>query len=127
MSIMFPSLNHGAKLQTAPIPQSSAIRFEQESALLTYDLISCPACGGDLYRSRRQGIVERYILAVLQIRAYRCHRCRSRFLCLPTLLFRTRDVEPEDERKKRKRKSAEAHAASEAATAAAEKGAPTPR
>ena len=96
------------------------------TALITYDLVSCPACGGDLYRSRRQGIFERYIFSLLLMRAYRCHRCRSRFLCLPTLVFKRRDTEEEDERKKRKRRSPENSAESPSVPVEA-KGAATPQ
>ena len=90
--------------------------------MISYDLIGCPACGGDLYRSRRQGIFERYIFAVVQMRAYRCHRCRARFLCLPTFIFRKRDLEEEEERKKKKARAQ----AQPSESVAAPTDAPTP-
>lgn len=40
---------------------------------------SCPACGGRVRRSRRNGLVERVFLRVLFIRPYRCLTCDRRF------------------------------------------------
>jgi hypothetical protein len=41
---------------------------------------SCPACDSSrLHRSRRRGIVERTILAVIFVRPFRCERCDARF------------------------------------------------
>jgi DNA-directed RNA polymerase subunit RPC12/RpoP len=41
---------------------------------------ACPDCGSHrASRSHRQGILERYVLRVLQIRPYRCIICYRRF------------------------------------------------
>jgi hypothetical protein len=81
------------------------VRFDlRGNELVSYDLLSCPDCGGELYRSRRQGLLERYFFGILHMRAFRCHRCRKRYLCLPTFFFRAREREDEEERSKRKKR-----------------------
>ena len=45
---------------------------------------SCPQCSSaDIYRSRRQGLVEKYILPALRLRPYRCIDCNNRFYDFP--------------------------------------------
>jgi ribosomal protein L37AE/L43A len=40
----------------------------------------CPSCGsGHVSRSHRRGLIERYLLTALRIRAYRCDVCDNRF------------------------------------------------
>jgi hypothetical protein len=53
----------------------------------------CPACGGNLHRSRTRGIIEKAMSRFLQIRVARCHRCRSRFYLKPAYAYRARQVE----------------------------------
>lgn len=41
---------------------------------------SCPVCDSSrLHQSRRRGIVERTILAVIFVRPFRCEKCDARF------------------------------------------------
>ena len=41
---------------------------------------SCPLCQSKrIHKSRRQGILERTILALIFVRAFRCERCDFRF------------------------------------------------
>jgi hypothetical protein len=43
-------------------------------------MICCPNCeSAQVHQSRRKGIVERVILAVLFVRPFRCERCDQRF------------------------------------------------
>ncbi len=43
-------------------------------------MIGCPTCqSGRIHQSRRKGILERGILAVIFVRPFRCERCDSRF------------------------------------------------
>jgi transposase-like protein len=43
-------------------------------------MIGCPLCrSGRIHQSRRKGIIERGILAVIFVRPFRCERCDSRF------------------------------------------------
>jgi len=41
----------------------------------------CPECGStEISRSRRRGLLEHYVLRVLQIHPYRCLSCSHRFV-----------------------------------------------
>ena len=41
---------------------------------------SCPLCQSKrIHKSRRQGILERAILAMIYVRPFRCERCDFRF------------------------------------------------
>ena len=43
-------------------------------------MISCPQCrSGRIHKSRRKGILERAILAMIFVRPFRCERCDYRF------------------------------------------------
>jgi len=43
-------------------------------------MICCPNCeSARIHQSRRKGIVERVILALLFVRPFRCERCDQRF------------------------------------------------
>jgi len=43
-------------------------------------MLSCPLCRSKrIHRSRRKGVMERVILAMIFIRPFRCERCDSRF------------------------------------------------
>jgi predicted Zn-ribbon and HTH transcriptional regulator len=43
-------------------------------------MISCPNCeSARIHQSRRKGIVEKVILAMLFVRPFRCERCDQRF------------------------------------------------
>jgi YgiT-type zinc finger domain-containing protein len=43
----------------------------------------CPSCGsGEVRRSRRKGVVERSLLKVLGVRAYRCEECDERYFSM---------------------------------------------
>jgi len=43
-------------------------------------MLSCPLCHSKrIYRSRRKGIIERVILAMIFIKPFRCERCDFRF------------------------------------------------
>jgi DNA-directed RNA polymerase subunit RPC12/RpoP len=46
----------------------------------TNERICCPRCGSsEVSKSRRRGIVEKYLGTVLQMRPYRCYECSLRF------------------------------------------------
>ena len=72
--------------------------------VFTFDLMTCPSCGGDLYRSRRQGFIERHVLGMFRMRAFRCHRCRGRFISIPVFVFRSRTKEERDKDEVRKKR-----------------------
>jgi hypothetical protein len=43
-------------------------------------MISCPNCeSARIHQSRRKGIVENVIMALLFVRPFRCERCDQRF------------------------------------------------
>jgi predicted Zn-ribbon and HTH transcriptional regulator len=43
-------------------------------------MLSCPLCHSKrIHRSKRQGIMERVILAMIFIRPFRCEKCDYRF------------------------------------------------
>jgi len=43
-------------------------------------MMSCPLCDSKrIHRSRRKGIMERGILAIIFVRPFRCEGCESRF------------------------------------------------
>jgi ribosomal protein L37AE/L43A len=40
----------------------------------------CPDCGSvHVKRSRQRGVLERYLIPILQLRPYRCRDCYARF------------------------------------------------
>jgi hypothetical protein len=42
--------------------------------------VNCPQCTSErIHQSRRKGIIERRILAVIFVRPFRCERCELRF------------------------------------------------
>jgi len=44
-------------------------------------MVNCPECrSARIHQSRRKGIMERGILAMIFIRPFRCERCGYRFL-----------------------------------------------
>jgi hypothetical protein len=43
-------------------------------------MLSCPLCHSKrIHRSKRKGLIERAILAIIFIRPFRCERCDYRF------------------------------------------------
>jgi predicted Zn-ribbon and HTH transcriptional regulator len=43
-------------------------------------MLSCPLCHSKrIHRSKRKGLMERVILAIIFIRPFRCERCDYRF------------------------------------------------
>jgi predicted Zn-ribbon and HTH transcriptional regulator len=43
-------------------------------------MLSCPLCHSKrIHRSKRKGLIERVILAIIFIRPFRCERCDYRF------------------------------------------------
>jgi len=43
-------------------------------------MLSCPLCHSKrIHRSRRKGIIEQTILAMIWVRPFRCERCDYRF------------------------------------------------
>jgi hypothetical protein len=46
-------------------------------------MMSCPQCHSErIHQSRRKGSIERRILAMIFVRAFRCERCDLRFFRL---------------------------------------------
>ena len=43
-------------------------------------MISCPSCRGErIHQSRRNGFLEKVILAMIFVRPFRCEKCDDRF------------------------------------------------
>jgi hypothetical protein len=43
-------------------------------------MLACPEChSAQVHASRRRGLIERKILATIQVRPFRCETCDSRF------------------------------------------------
>jgi len=43
-------------------------------------MLSCPLCQSErIHKSRRQGVVEKTVMAMIFLRPFRCLRCDSRF------------------------------------------------
>jgi len=49
-------------------------------AIRSFAMMTCPLCrSGCIHQSRRKGIFEKTILAMIFVRPFRCERCDSRF------------------------------------------------
>jgi hypothetical protein len=64
------------------IPRSRGLLYDQ-AEMKDGLKRSCPHCTGlEVFRSRRRGFIERYVLPSLRMRAYRCIKCDTRFYAL---------------------------------------------